>query len=543
MPTSTAPHPRRSARLVAAALALLACPAWAQSPPAPPPGPPPASQPSKPQPSKPQTSPPPSSRTAEEQAEAIQQRAFAALDRGDHAQAADLLREAIRTDASNFVFYYNLACVLALQHKQAESADMLIDAVEHGFVDYRQLTTDPQLALTRREPRIAKLLESWPTVAQRHRDANLRAAERMFEDKQARYQSTLEERLRIAVMSAMDAKSTEQARADLAGLFDWGVLHVFPELAEKAASDRDAWCVVILPTPRDFLRWIVSTYGADAVNSFAGIGGSYIHDQKRLVAQDLGATLRHEFFHVLHWRSMSRLGQEHPIWIQEGLCSLVEDYEPGPTGKPEELKPVPSWRSNMARRIMTGGKLLPIKQLAALPRERFTGSSPLANYAQARTFFLYLYSAGKLKEWYATYTTDLPGGYAADRSGVRAIEVVFGKPIAEVDKAYKTWLRALPDVAEQNKPGAATLSVDVEQGDGDGPVIAAIPKDERNRPNPARRAGLRVGDVITAIDGKPTRDLNELVRLLGEKQAGDEVEVSYRRGKAHATTRVALVPR
>ena len=85
--------------------------------------------------------------------------------------------------------------------------------------------------------------------------------------------------------------------------------------------------------------------------------------------------------------------------------------------------------------------------------------------------------------------------------------------------------------------------MDVEQGDGDGPVIVEIPPDVRGKPNPARQAGLRIKDVITAIDGKPTRDLNELVRVLGEHQAGDVVEISYRRGKIHGSTRVALVQR
>jgi membrane-associated protease RseP (regulator of RpoE activity) len=197
----------------------------------------------------------------------------------------------------------------------------------------------------------------------------------------------------------------------------------------------------------------------------------------------------------------------------------------------------------MAKRIMTGGRILPIKELTKLKHDRFTGSSPLANYAQARAFFLYIYSTGKLKEWYATYTTSPESGYAADPTGLKSLEAAFGKPSTEIDKDYKIWLKALPTVAEQIRPGAATISVDVEQGDGDGPVIAAIPSDVRGKPNPARQAGLRIKDVITAIDGKPTRDLNELVRLLGEHQAGDVVEVAYRRGKIHGTAKVTLVPR
>lgn len=478
-------------------------------------------------------------RSPAEAALILQARAFTAMEKHQYKTADELLGQAVKTDPGNFVLYYNQACVKALLEDAAASADLLIDAVEHGFTDLDQLKRDPQLVLARKEPRIVKLIEAWPKVLDRHLEANLAACAKLFDGKNGTYRTTRDARLRIGIMSAMDPKATEQASADISRLYDWGLQNVFPELADPKLADQDAWTVVILPTPKDFLRWLVKTYGPAAINDFSGIGGSYLNDEKRLVAQDLGATLRHEFFHVLHWRSAIRHGQDHPVWIQEGLCSLVEDYELGPEGSAASLKPVPSWRTNMAKRIMSGGNLLPIKKLASIQRDRFTGASPLANYAQARTFFLFLLQSGKLKEWYAHYTAH----YEDDPTGVKSIEAVFSQPITDVDKSYRAWLRALPTIAEQMKPGSAGLGVDVEQGDGDGPMIAEIPSGGRGRPNAARQAGLRAGDVITAIDGKPTRDLNELVRLLGEHKVGDEVEISYRRGTTHAATKVRLVPR
>ena len=96
----------------------------------------------------------------------------------------------------------------------------------------------------------------------------------------------------------------------------------------------------------------------------------------------------------------------------------------------------------------------------------------------------------------------------------------------------------MPDVAEQSRPGDATLGVDVDPGDGDGPKIIEI----GSRSN-ARKAGLKRGDVITEINGQPCSHLNELVRLLGEFQPGDEVLVGYRRGTTHAQTHVKLTAR
>jgi hypothetical protein len=468
--------------------------------------------------------------------------AFRAINAGKLDDAERHLREAITIDDSNFVFHYNLACVLSLQEKVDDGVAALMAAIERGFVDLRTLRTDGQLAAVRKDERIERLIAAWPTVLDRHLEANLASITALFNDPKTRYETTRDARLRIAVVSAMDPKSTELAHADLARLYDWGLAAVFEDLADPATMGTDPWATVVLPTGRDFGRWLIAAFGRDAAPAFSGIGGSYMHDQKRLVAQDLGATLRHEFFHVLHWRSATRLGQDHPVWIQEGLCSLVEDYDLA-DGKPENLKPAASWRSNMARRILSAGNMLPINKLSAMRHERFTGTTPLAHYAQARTFFLYLWTTGKLKDWYRTYTTDREHGYRADRSGVKALEHVYGVPSTQIDKDYRAWVRTLPQVAEQSRLGTATLGVDVDPGTGDGPVIAAIPPDSRRERNQARAAGLRIGDVITAIDGRPTRDLNELVRILGEYEAGDEVEVSYRRGRTHGTARVTLTPR
>jgi PDZ domain-containing protein len=458
-----------------------------------------------------------------------------AVARRDWAKAEELLREHLKLEPGSFVVLYNLACMRSLQGDGEGGLELLKKSIEAGFIDRYRMGSDPDLGAVRRIEGFGVITEGWPKILAAHLESNLRHAGRIFDGKNGAYATTRDERMRIAVMSAMDPVSTDQARADIARLYDWGLSRVFPDLA-AGKGDGDAWAVVVLPTQRDFRKWVVATYGLDAIEGLSGIGGHYDDDQKRLVAMDLGATLRHEFFHVLHWRSARRLGQDHPVWIQEGLCSLVEDYEVGSDGKADSLRPVPSWRSNIAKRLSAGARLPGLKQLATMKRERFTGANPLANYAAARTFFLYLFQRDKLREWYGHYTAH----YEEDPTGVRAVEAVLGKSAPEIDKDYRAWLKALPEVAEQLHPGSVGLGADVEGGDGDGPVIVAIPRASRGRPSPAQRAGLRIGDVITAVNGQPTRDLNELVRVLGGHKEGDEVEVEYRRGKSHAKARVTL---
>jgi len=53
----------------------------------------------------------------------------------------------------------------------------------------------------------------------------------------------------------------------------------------------------------------------------------------------------------------------------------------------------------------------------------------------------------------------------------------------------------------------------------------------------AEQAGLRVGDVITAIDGEPVKSSSGLARLIRRKQGGDTVDIAYvREGRADSTS-------
>ena len=110
-----------------------------------------------------------------------------------------------------------------------------------------------------------------------------------------------------------------------------------------ARAETNPVIISSLPTPQDFARLV----GAP------GIGGYYERDRKRLVSQDIGPSLRHEFFHVLHWRRMDRTGQQHPYWVMEGFATLVEDIEADGSGG---ISVVPSWRTNIVRRLERAGR-------------------------------------------------------------------------------------------------------------------------------------------------------------------------------------------
>jgi putative serine protease PepD len=57
---------------------------------------------------------------------------------------------------------------------------------------------------------------------------------------------------------------------------------------------------------------------------------------------------------------------------------------------------------------------------------------------------------------------------------------------------------------------------------------------------PAASAGLRMGDVITKLDGQAATDTNQLAALTLTKRPGDRVSVTYERGGRSATATIVL---
>ncbi len=463
-----------------------------------------------------------------ERAQFLHKQSLDAIVVKDYAAAEAALRELVKLQPSNFVVYYNLACVRALRGDANEAGELLVRAVETGFTDIRQMQRDAMLDAVRQDPNYLKILENWNAISDARIDANLKQAQEAFK---GGYSTERDPELRLVYLSAFEEQSFADARQEMTRLAHWADEFVMPGILDPDLMKKDAWAVVILPTRTDFTRWAHTIFGANAVSGFSAIGGSYDHDLKRLVAQDLGPTLRHEFFHVLHWRSVSRLGQAHPIWVHEGLCSLVEDYDiiPDKDSKPR-LEPATSWRTNTVKRMERAGVLPPIRDMVTRTHEQFQGAKRMGLYAQARAVFLYLWQQGKLNDWYQHYTTH----HEEDPSGLRSLCAVLNVPQDKLEKDFKAWVRALPEVPEEVRPGMATLGVEVDVGKGEGPTVVSLP----------RRSGLNVtpGDILIAIDDRPTRDLPELLRILGTLSPGQTVKLTYRRGKIRRTDEIVLVP-
>jgi PDZ domain len=465
-----------------------------------------------------------------ESASQIEARGINAMQAREWSRAADIWGVLIQQRPNSFVGHYNLAAALSRLGDLDGSQESLTRAIALGFADKSQLQRDPDLSKLRETEYFRKIMTQWDATIQTRRNIDLARMNELVKHKNMEHR-TLED-LRLEVVSAHDPVSTDQAVEELELITNWTMREVFKGLDSTlgAGGGEDTpWVMVGLPERRGFAKWALETFGASVRGSISSVGGAYEHQQRRLVAQDLGATLRHEYVHVLHWRDMSRIGQEHAPWIQEGLASVVEDFDV--VGG--RLVPVASWRTNMVKRLQRVRKLPSIETIARMDLKTFTNRKPLARYAQARTILMWLHDQRKLSDFYAEYTKS----YSMDPSGLLALERVLGIEIDEINKRYRVWVADLDEVAETGSDLDATLGISVENGTGDGVVITELTPEAR------RRSGLRLGSVITGINGRPARDLHELIRQLGRYKAGDTVQVRWRRGTIHGENAVELVGR
>lgn len=418
---------------------------------------------------------------------------------------------------------YDLAVVEAQLGNVNESIRRLIQAFQSGFIDFDRLERDARLDPLRESREFQAILNGRGELLDARADVNEDSLRKLL-GKGYTYQRNAE--LRLIIASSFNPRSTEVALEEINDVASWAYANVF----EAPAPDDSAappWVSVILPTSQHFAGFMMM------LGAGPNVGGLYDHNRSQLICQDIGPSLRHEFLHVLHWRILSQTGQAHPDWIMEGLGTLIEDVDPDPDS-PGGFIPAPSWRTNIAKRLLDLGRLMPLDDLTTMDRRVFRTRRPNANYAQARAFVMFIHDQGLLRAFFDEYvaTND------QDPTGVLALETAFDLPLSDIESAYRVWLDALPEAPESIRSGMASLGVFVGAGRGDGPVIDEVVAGSR-----AGGSGLRLRDVILSVDGRSTRTLPDLVRVLSQYEPGDRVDVEVRRGARRLTFEVELVER
>jgi len=456
---------------------------------------------------------------------ALRNEIFSQFEAHNYAQAAQLLEQYVQRAPEDATMRYNLACAYALTGQRDQAADALYDAVKHGFRDFDHMKRDPDLASIRDHKIYQAIVEASERVEHNQKQrtpwrdrARVRTPEQAIEQWRSTYgeddyRFAIDEKHRLAFALSIDEETESQMRAMLERQAD----HLIENLFEAPPED---YVLIAVATPRDARR----IFDRDSV------GGMYEHNRRRLVVRDIGQSLRHEFVHAYHYGHMERLGQVHPIWIQEGIAALYESYKTTESGRIEFL---PSERHNIIRKLIQNNRAMPWTQMFELSGRQFM-RKPGALYPQVRSIFEYLADENKLSAWYAAYIRT----FDENETGARALEMVFDQDVNAIEKNWRRWVLSRPKVDTSVAPGDASLGVQVRaMASNDGVLIDFVFEGSG-----ADRAGLRAGDIIVSVDGRATRSMRELRDVVAQLNVDQRVEVRLRRDGRYLTRTVTLQP-
>jgi hypothetical protein len=484
-------------------------------------------------------------------ANALQDRIDRTLEAHKWTEALPLIDRYLTEVGRDPIMLYNAACCHAQLGDKDKGAAALLDAVKVGFRDFDTMEEDPDLEPLREHPTYTAILEARDRVKHKGDAPNLtpdpdpasakpkdatspakskpsnekaskRNAEltldgcpqcdewkRLHGEKRYRYESDPTRRLNYA--TCLDEETHQEMRTLIEREADW--------LSKNLFGDEPGYeTLLAVPTPTDAKLYFPDT----------NTSGIYVHHNRMLVARDIGESLQHEFVHLMHYGHMERLRQKHPIWIQEGLAALFEAYElDGSDG----IRFLPNTRHNLIHRAVKTGVAMPWTKLFALAPDAFMDRGS-GLYPQVRSIFLYFADRGKLKPFYEEYTR----GFRDDPSGAKAIERVFGKPLSDVERQWREWVKNGGAIDDTIRAGDASLGISISETPG------GIKIKEILRGAAVRAAGLRIGDVIVALDGKAVRSSRELAVAIAAKRVGEAVMVRFRRGEEYEEASVTLKP-
>lgn len=431
----------------------------------------------------------------------------------EYEKALAVLLEILTARPGDSMALYNAACVQAHLGQVDKSVALLHEAVLAGFVNFDYMKVDPDLEPIRSHPQYQELLKAIGTAYDN-------AAEFMVEwSRKSLGEEAIIEKvnaLKLVLATSLPQSTADRMKRSISSQMEYQIEHLFGE-------PPSAFVLLMVPTPEQ----------ADRIINSVRVGGFYDHDTRRLVTRDLGPSLSHEITHVLHHAQMDRLGQKHPMWIQEGLASVFERYEPGPAGQVTVLD---NSRVNVAVNLSRAAALTTWKKFVEIDASRFNRVRARARYAEARAMFQYISETapGGLEAWYKTYLEMYP----EDPSGLTAFETVYDQPLDEIERGYRIWLHdkeKVPESVHEREPAIGVWVANQMANDGVG-IVAVHPG------SAAREAGLKPRDIILEFDGQPVYDAEELVMLVLKHSQNDEINLKIRRFNAEREVTVTLRP-
>lgn len=454
-----------------------------------------------------------------------------ALEARDYRKAEPLIRARVDRGDRDPTLLYNHACVLAQLGRLKDAEAQLLASIKAGFRDFAAMEADPDLEPIRDSETYGAIMEARARIESERgsgtpADPSVRRRRAPAPDPVAQWKKDHPEPLTdktgyryeddpdssITYATFLDAASHARMTRMLGDL----ERHLLRAYFGKPPNER---LLVAIVRPGDAGKYL----------DRPEVRGMYLHSARRLVSRDTGQSLQHEFVHLMHFAALERTGQRHPMWVQEGLASLYEDYTLAADGSIEFH---PNIRFNYARKQVLADASMRWDQLFALSNEEFMREAERL-YPQVRAIFEFLARERKLEEFYR----QLCRTWDDDPDGSSAMEKTFGEPLARIEDRWKKWIRTRGEVDDQIDGDDASFGfVALDAGDG-----IAI-KEFRPR-SAARAAGLRVGDVVFEVGGVPVRNRDELLLAVARLSVGTPVVVRYRRDGRESSVEIAPRPR
>ena len=423
------------------------------------------------------------------------------FDEKKYDEAKSVVEEMVKIQPDSPGHWYNLACAQSRLGETAEAVKNLEIAVEKGWTGFQHLERDQDLDNVSHERGYLALLA-------RKDEIQKKRAEKINEDLTRQFGAgclhTIDDEYRLVFATTTDQRTLDELRVTLT------------DYAEALSKD------LFTHKPERYVTIIIPR-----VWRGGQVGGFYNTESAMLQAKGFSGTVIHEFVHALHDGDASARGQEHPIWVKEGLATLFEDSDV----VDGRIVPEHNHRLNAILLRAKVDRHIPWKKFMGLQPSEFL-RQPANNYAQARYLFFYLYARERLAAWYRNYVETFP----QDNTGAQAWEKTFGQPLAEIEKDWVAWLLTLNELPIRVQEGNASFGIEVRPAN-DGLVVAQVQAD-----GGAARAGLKPQDVIVRIEDRRLADITDIQRTLNGRQVGDRLRVEYRRGTEYQNAVVELTP-
>ncbi len=344
--------------------------------------------------------------------EGLENRIFERLRAQDNQEAAKLIERHIELHPTDSVMLYNAACVQCRLGALDRSAAYFIKAVKSGFGDISHARRDPDLRALRGHPVFRAIVDARAAADEMLARRQMEVWRRQFGDAGYRYE--VDTSRRLVFISSLDDTRHADMRAMLDRLTD--------HLEQTLFLGTRNHVLVVIPNREDAAGLLTRKH----------VSGLYNHRRRELVTLGHPRAMRHELAHAIHHGHMDAVGQDHPLWIQEGLASLYENYEFLDDGT---VRFTPNDRSEQVQTLAANQWLMSWAELVQVPPSAMK-TEAFRVYPQLRSVMRFIADEGHLESWYRSYVE----GFDTDPTGVHAIELAFGQPIKDVETAWRRWL-------------------------------------------------------------------------------------------------------